>query len=141
MKFKYLFIAFIAILTVSCKSEPKDLIVKTWTIDDIDISAAEAQLPPASKELFRKSFDQMIGKLKGKATNEFLADGKFKSYQPNAEDKWETQEGTWTLSEDNKTLNITPKNGQPETYTIVELTDDKLSFKFQQMILKMVAKK
>lgn len=141
MKFKHLLIVFISILAVSCKSDPKELIVKTWTIEDIDVSAAMTKVPQESREMFKKSFADMVTKLKGKATNEFLADGKFKSYQLNYMNEWENQEGTWALSEDNKTLTITPKNGKPEEYTIVELTDDKLSFKFQEMVLKMVAKK
>ena len=141
MKFKSLLIAFIAVLAVSCgPTDPKEIIVKTWVLEGMDASAVIAKMPKENQPQFKKMLDDVNAKMKGKVTYEFSKDGKAKSYEPDNEEKWVTKEGTYKLSDDNKTITIT-QEGSPVEFTIDTLTNDKLSFSAREMKLKFIPKK
>jgi Lipocalin-like domain len=141
MKIKnLLLIAFVAVMAVACgPKEPKDIIQKTWTLDAIDTTEMEKKLPPEQIEMFKKMFGEVMSKLKGKATQDFKAEGKYQSYTMGPDNEWKTVDGTWALSADNKTLTLTSDN-KPEVYTIKEITNEKLWLEAQGLVMKFVPK-
>lgn len=103
--FLFLFAATIAF--VSCKSnKPKDLIIKKWKIVNIDIP--DMPLPDSVK----------ANAMKG--TMEFTKEGKWI-----VTGMGNDQSGTYTLSEDGKTLFVVA-NGKTETNEIVEITGSRM---------------
>lgn len=91
---------------ISCKSKPKDLIVKKWKITDVLIP--DMPLPDSVKATLMKG------------TMEFTKDGKM-----TITGMGNDQTGTYTLSEDGKTLFVV-SNGKTDSNEILELTESKL---------------
>lgn len=141
MKIKnLLLVAFIAVMAVACgPKEPKDIIQKKWTLDAIDTTGLIKKLPPEQVEMFKKMFGEVMTKLKGKATQEFKAEGKYQSYTMGPDNQWKTVDGTWELSADNKTLTI-KSNERPEVYTIKEITNEHLSLEAEGLVMKFIPK-
>lgn len=93
--------------TIGCKpNDPKELIVKKWKISNIDIP--DMPLPDSVK----------ANAMKG--TMEFTKDGKWL-----VTGMGNDQSGTYTLSENGKTLFVV-SNGKTETNEIVELSSSKM---------------
>ena len=105
-----LFISFL----FSCTKSPSELIVGEWKISDIKTSE---EIPEDQKEMYKQIMDDMISSTK----IVFKKDGVYE--QSIAE---EANDGTWTISEDGKTLTLIDENGKKEPATIVELTENKL---------------
>lgn len=106
---KIIFLSLIAasVIFISCKSsKPKDLIINKWKITAIDVP--DMPLPDSIKAIA----------LKG--TMEFTKDGKMKLTGMGND-----QSGTYTLSDDGKTLFVVV-NGKTESNEIVELTKSKM---------------
>lgn len=106
---KIIFLLFISasIGFTSCKSnKPKDLIVNKWKITDMDVP--NMPLPDSIKASIMKG------------TMEFTKDGKM-SITGMGQD----QAGTYTLSDDGKTLFVV-NNGTTQSNDIQELTSSKL---------------
>ena len=96
-----------SIILVSCKSnKPKDLIVNKWKITNIEVP--DMPIPDSVK----------ANAMKG--TMEFTKDGKI-SITGMGND----QAGTYTISEDGKTLFVVT-NGKTESNDILELTSSKM---------------
>ena len=95
-------------LFIGCKEKPKDLIVKKWRVTDISVPGQV--LPDSIKNNIKQG------------TMEFTKDGKLNlTGMGMGGDK----SGTYTLSEDGKTLTVVT-NGQPEV-SDVELSKTKLT--------------
>jgi hypothetical protein len=106
---KIIFLLFISasIGFISCKSnKPKDLIVNKWKITNIDVP--NMPLPDSIKASVMKG------------TMEFTKEGKM-----NLTGMGNDQSGTYTISEDGKTLFVVT-NGQTQSNEIKELTSSKL---------------
>lgn len=92
---------------ISCKSnKPKDLIVNKWKITNIEVT--NMPVPDSVK----------ASAMKG--TMEFTKEGKL-----NITGMGKDQSGTYTLSDDGKTLFVIT-NGKTESNDIVELTTSKM---------------
>lgn len=106
---KIIFLLIIAttIGVISCKSnKPKDLIVNKWRITNIDVP--NMPLPDSTKAAVMKG------------TMEFTKDGKMLLTGMGTD-----QSGTYTLSDDGKTLFVVT-NGKSESNDILELTSSKM---------------
>ena len=107
-----------SIAFTSCKSnKPKDLIVNKWKITNIEVP--NMPIPDSVKAAAMKG------------TMEFTKDGKI-----NITGMGNDQAGTYTLSDDGKTLFVVTK-GKTESNDIIELSSSKmvLSDKANQSIL------
>ncbi len=96
---------------VSCKSKgPKDFIVNKWKITDVSGGEA-AQMGDSIKKVFLNS-----------AVMDFQKDGKYSRSAMG-----ETENGTYSISEDGKSLTTTPEGGKsPETVKVEELSKSKM---------------
>lgn len=102
-----LFLVSASIGLISCKSDkPKDLIVNKWKITNVDIP--NMPLPDSVKANLSK------------ATMEFTKDGKMSITGMGTD-----QSGTYTLSDDGKTLFVIT-NGETQSNEIKELSSSKL---------------
>ncbi|MDB5224151.1 MAG: hypothetical protein JWN83_2818 [Chitinophagaceae bacterium] len=106
-KIIFLLVICVTVGFISCKSnKPKDLIVNKWKIQDIDVP--NMPVPDSIKATL----------LKG--TMEFTKDGKMILTGMGND-----QSGTYTLSDDGKTLFVVT-NGNTESNDILELTSSKM---------------
>ena len=97
----------VSVVFISCKSnKPKDLIVNKWRITDM--TTAGEQMPDSLKAKMMQG------------TMEFTKDGKIM-----LTGMGDDQSGTYTLSDDGKTLTVTV-SGHPETDDVNELSSSKL---------------
>jgi hypothetical protein len=115
---KNLFLASVcaSVLFVSC-SKP-DPIVNTWTVDSMSLNGVnEANLEPQQKMLV----DQMKAAVVGGVYN-FKEDGTF-NFKFNAV----SDSGTYTLSEDRKTL-LLKMSKMERDYTILTFSNDKMEW-------------
>lgn len=166
MKFKHLMLAFAAaMMMASCgekkegdtktegteavktedapKAEPKELLAKTWVIDDMDASAMIAKMPKEEQEKMKKSMEENKAKIKGNMIFDFKADGKVTNIIKDGENEIKN-EASWTLSDDGKTLMTTDDKGKKDTINVLKLTEDALELQPQQetdMVMKFVPKK
>jgi Lipocalin-like domain len=126
------------------EADAKTMITKTWVLSDVDATAMINKLPKEQQEARKKSMDEGMAKMKGNMTFEFMADGKFVSMMKMDKDENKT-EGTWTLSEDGKTITTTEsKGGKKSDVTLLVLTNDALELSSKEnsdMIMKFVPKK
>lgn len=120
--------------------DAKALLIKTWSLNDIDASKLMAMMPNENKAEFKKKFTELLAKSKDKTTLTFAKDGSFKSYSMGADGKWSTATGKWSVSKDSKKLTMSMK-GQDGAVDINELTAQKLTLNMQGIIMKYVAKK
>lgn len=114
MKFSKLLLTALVIggtFLASCKSKgPKDFIVNKWKITDVSGGEA-AQMSDSLKKVFISS-----------AVMDFQKDGKYSRTAMG-----ETENGTYSLSEDGKSLTTTPESGKNvETVKVEELSKNKL---------------
>lgn len=93
---------------MSCKTSPKDMIVNKWKPTDITG-------PLITPEAKTKA-------LAGDNSLEFKKDGKYINTTNGKAD----ESGTYSLSDDGKTLTINPPGGSTQTVSIKELTKDKM---------------
>jgi hypothetical protein len=111
MKMKALFAAFITIMLfalMSCKTGPKDMLTKKWKATDVSAPG----ITPEQKTKF----------LQNNLTLEFTKDGKYNATMSgNPDDK-----GTYTLSEDGKTITMVSQNEGSNPLPVKELTKEKL---------------
>lgn len=103
---------------------PKDMLAQKWGYDGDAILAKMVE--QATEEEKKAMTDEMKSKMKesfSKGSMEFKADGTY----INTDDKGKEEKGTWTLSEDGKTL-TTKKEGSDKEQVIAvkELTADKM---------------
>ena len=106
-KIFFLFFLAASVIIISCSSnKPKDLIVKKWNLTNVDIPNM-----PLS--------DSMLANVK-KGKMEFTKDGRIL-----ISGMGNDQSGTYTLSDDGKTLFVIT-NGQTQSNEIKELTESKL---------------
>ncbi len=106
-RFVFLFLVSASTFLISCKSnKPKDLIVNKWRITDIDVP--NMPVPDSIKNSL----------LRG--TMEFTKNGKLILTGIG-----NNQSGTYTLSDDGKTLFVVT-NGKTESNDIVELSASKM---------------
>lgn len=106
-KFIFLLIISFSIGLISCKSnKPKDLIVNKWKITNIEVP--NMPIPDSVKAQAMKG------------TMEFTKDGKMILTGMGND-----QSGTYTLSDDGKTLFVVT-NGKSESNEILELTSSKM---------------
>lgn len=111
MKMRALFAAFVTVMLfalMSCKSGPKDLITKKWKATDVTAPG----ITPERKADF----------LAEDLALEFMKDGKYKAFSKGKED----DNGTYTLSEDAKTLTINSSKSGSVPIPVSELTKDKM---------------
>lgn len=118
----YFVMAACIVLLAACAGSPKDNMVGTWKIADItvdgELSEEETKMMDAMKEM-------MVGKME----MTFDAEGNFTSKQPNPFKEGEVKEtkGTWTISEDGKTLKTKEEGSdKEEEIKLSELTGSKM---------------
>ncbi len=112
MKLKNIFTGILlmsAMAFVSCKGKPKDMIVNKWKATDIT-GGDMASMPDSIKK-------NLISAI----SIEFTKDGKYTAVSGG-----ENENGTYTISEDGKSISMTGKSGTAEESTIEEITKSKL---------------
>lgn len=111
MKMRALFAAFVTIMLfalMSCKTTPKDMLTKKWKATDVTAPG----ITPELKTQF----------LSNELSLEFMKDGKYKGYSKGVED----DNGTYTLSEDAKTLTLNTSKGGSVPIPVSELTKERM---------------
>lgn len=113
----------LTIVMVACGGSAKDNLVGKWQVSDIDMSAMLESVPEDQKA-FMESMLPMMEEAMKSMTMEFSADGKVitKSSMMGQENE---DEGTWTLSDDGKTLSF-DTDGKKEEMEVTELTATKM---------------
>lgn len=143
MKFKsLLMLGFVVFLAVACGGKGA-AIVNNWTLDDITIpDAAMEGLSDEQKEAAKSNLKNIVSEMKGKMNFDFKADGKVTTEAPDmfGGDEPKKSEGTWKLSEDQKTLTI-EVDGKPEDFKVVELSGSKLQIEQERMGMVFIPKK
>ncbi len=125
------------------KAALKDMIAKVWVIEEMDASAIIAKQPKEKQEEMKKTMAENMSKIKGKIIFDFKADGKFTSIINNSGQEIKV-EGTWTLSDDGKTLTTIDDKAKKSEINVMHLTNDALDLSPKEdadMIMKFVAKK
>lgn len=102
----------------------KKLIVGTWNLDEVDLSTMLEGLPDDEKEMYEAFFPMMEEALLSMKMT-FAKDGKYTlTASMMGEDQMEL--GTWSLSEDGKTLTTKSSDGQENKMTVKELSAKKM---------------
>ncbi|AWH83621.1 hypothetical protein HYN59_00155 [Flavobacterium album] len=125
-------------------ADAKTMITKTWIIEEMDPTAMIAKEPKEKQEEMKKKMAETMAKVKGNMIYEFKADGRFAMTIKDTKDI--TTEGTWSISDDGKTLTMAAdtEKDKKEEVNVLTLTDDKLDIQMKSepdMIMKFVAKK
>lgn len=158
MKLKiFLAAGLMAMVAVSCNSEPKTeekkpetvettpetpvasaevSIEKNWVLEEFDASAAMEGLPKEKQDKMKENMSKMLPDLKGKMGFDFKAGGKVSATAIDGSGKLKTTEGTWSLSEDKKTLTM-DMEGKKEDVP-VEITADKLKIELKKEKISMI---
>lgn len=106
MKMKQIFAGLLLVAAVSlsaCKGKPKDMLAQKWKLTDV------SGIPESEKNNFLKGADL-----------EFTKDGKYHSVVSGKEEN-----GTYTLSDDGKSLSMIPTSNPEGIINVIELTKDK----------------
>ncbi len=111
MKKTFFLFLLAAAVFVGCKSNPKDLLVNKWKVTDMSMPGQ------AMTEDVKSAMSQ--------GTMEFTKDGKMTITGMGTGND---QSGTYTLSEDGKTLSVVT-NGKTDVNSVAELSKTKLSIK------------
>ncbi|MES2777978.1 MAG: lipocalin family protein [Bacteroidota bacterium] len=112
MKLKHVFSGILlvsAMAFVSCKGKPKDMIVNKWKATDMS-GGMMGSVPDSVKK-------NMISTI----SIEFTKDGKYMAATGTS-----TDNGTYSLSDDGKSLTMTANGGKVEESTVEEITKSKL---------------
>ncbi len=112
MKLKHIFTGILmmsAMAFVSCKGKPKDMIVNKWKATDLS-GGSLGSIPDSIKKSLVSS-----------VSIEFTKDGKYTAASGSSSDN-----GTYTVAEDGKSISMTGSSGKAEESTIEEITKSKL---------------
>ena len=100
-------------------------IEKKWKLEDIKIEELLKTIPDENKEMMVNGIKESVSMTKGKLTLNFQKEGKITIENPNMDQTITKEVGTWKLSADKKLVTVTIE-GQPQEFTIHELTKNKL---------------
>ena len=117
-----LLVGFALMLLVSCGQAT---IEKKWKLEDIQIEELLKTVPQENKEMMINGVKESVDKTKGKLVLHFQKDGKVTTENPNMDETTSKETGTWKMAADKKSVTITIE-GEPQEFTIHELTKDKL---------------
>lgn len=160
MKLKMIFAAaLIAAMTVSCGSKTEETktetttveaapaaetpaaaeasVQKNWVLDNIDVTAALAGMPKENQDKMKSAMDAMIASQKGKMSLDLQDGGKVVANAQDMSGNWKTSEGTWSLSEDKKTLTL-DVDGKKDEFIVAELAADKLNLEMKGEKMNMI---
>lgn len=101
----------------------KDQLVGKWQVTDVDMSAMMATIPEEQKAFMEAMLPMMEEAMKS-MTLEFTAEGKVMQVSAMMGETQE-EEGTWSLSDDEKTLTINTK-GRDENMNITSLSSSQM---------------
>ena len=118
--FNAFLIGALAVVMVACGGSAQDNLVGEWQVQEVDMSAVLESVPDEQRAFMEAMMPMMEEAMKSMTMN-FSADGKVvtKSSMMGQEQE---EEGTWTLSDDAKTLTI-DNAGNKQIMTIDELSD------------------
>ena len=118
--FNAFLIGALAVVMVACGGSAQDNLVGEWQVQEVDMSAVLESVPEEQRAFMEAMMPMMEEAMKSMTMN-FSADGKVvtKSSMMGQEQE---EEGTWTLSDDAKTLTI-DNAGNKQIMTIDELSD------------------
>ncbi len=125
------------------EADAKTMITKTWVIEEMDVTAMIAKQPKEKQEEMKKKMAENMSKVKGNMIFEFKADGTFVNTMKDGKQEIKN-EGTWSLSEDGKTLTTAEaKGGKKSDVKVMTLTNDNLDLAPDgaDMVMKFVPKK
>lgn len=122
-------------------STPTELIMKTWVFESLDYSASIVDIPAESREQFKNALEDYIASIKGKATNQFMADGNMHIYTINNEGIWVTLHVTWKLNPAGTELTTIDEQGNTMVYTVRKLDKNSLELTIDGMTLIYSAQK
>ncbi len=125
-KLSKLILLVIILFMVSCKADNKSLIAKKWKFDVESMKKAmDEEMSKKSEEEQKqgKAMQEMIVGMLGMVTMEFKADGSMESGAMG-----QVTKGTWTLSDDGKTLTTKEEGKDEQKMNIKEINADKLVF-------------
>jgi hypothetical protein len=121
--FNAFLIGALAVVMVACGGSAKDNLVGEWQVEEVDMSAVMESIPEEQRAFMEAMLPMMEEAMKSMTMN-FSADGKVvtKSSMMGQEQE---EEGTWTLSDDGKTLTI-DNGGNKQNMNLDELTASKM---------------
>lgn len=161
MKLKTIFAAaLIAVMATSCGSKTEETksettteaaapaaetpaasseasVEKNWVLENIDVTAALADVPKENQEKMKSMMDAMLASQKGKMSLDLQAGGKVMANAQDMSGNWKTSEGTWSLSEDKKTLTL-DIDGKKDEFIVAELAADKLNLEMKGEKMNMI---
>ena len=137
--FNVFMVGVLALTMVACKSG-KDNLVGTWGVESVDMSEMLAGLTEEEKAMY-ESFMPMMEEAFKKMEMTFKADGTMTT-KANMMGQESSDEGTWTLSDDGKTLTTTT-GGKEEKIAVEKLTSSELTLAMdaEGMKMKLIMKK
>jgi hypothetical protein len=103
-------------LLTGCKDDKKKLIVGTWKIEDIKVSA---EIPEEQKQFF----DAMLAQMKEFLRLTYSADG---TYQSDFMGK--SNKGKWIMNDKQDEITAEDDSGKPMKYKIISLTKDRYEY-------------
>ena len=138
--FNLFMISALALVMFACKGSGKDALVGTWGVEDVDMSAMLEGMSDEEKAMY-ESFLPMMQEAMKSMEMTFNADGTMTT-KAEMMGQASNDEGTWTLSEDEKTL-TTETNGKKEDIKIESLDGSKmvLAMDADGSVMKMTMKK
>ena len=137
--FNVFMVGVLALTMVACKSG-KDNLVGTWGVESVDMSEMLAGLTEEEKAMYESFMPMMEEALKTMEMT-FKADGTMTT-KANMMGQESSDEGTWTLSDDGKTLTTTT-GGKEEKIAVEKLTSSELTLAMdaEGMKMKLIMKK
>lgn len=129
----------LALALVACKGG-KDNLVGTWGVDSVDMSEMLAGLSEEERAMY-ESFMPMMEEAFKTMEMTFNADGTMTT-KASMMGQESNDEGTWTLSDDGKTLTTTT-GGKEENIAVEKLTSSELTLAMDAdgMKMKLMMKK
>lgn len=114
----------LALVMFACKGGGKDAVVGTWGVDNVDFSSMLEGLSEDERGMYEAFLPMMEEAMKSMEMT-FAKDGKF-TMKAAMMGEEQSEEGTWSLSDDAKVLTTVAADGQENIFNIQELSAKKM---------------
>lgn len=132
-------ILIIASFFSACNKSTEEKISQKWKFENIEIQPDPVEMlksqgvPEEMVEAQRSKFEETISEIVSKSYLTLNEDGTYERYMGNIGEENKPESGSWSVSEDGKTLLVKDdeQEGDHEEIIISELTDSKMILKMQ----------
>ena len=124
--FNAILLSTFTVVMVACGGNSQNTLLGTWQVTDVDMSSMLETVPEEQKAFMEAMLPMMQEAMKS-MTMEFSEDGKVITKSAVMGEQSE-EEGTWSLSDDAKTLTINGE-GNSQEMQVTELTNAKMVVK------------